>query len=318
MDLETAVFQLQDPVSCKDPRAYSLPRDYYTDYICHDHDHDRDMENYSPPPIVQANLDDSKDNTEAEMGTNSSASSEDGSSGAAGGFPFPDAVAVTVVRRRKRRRTITVKNKEDVESQRMTHIAVERNRRRQMNEYLAILRSMMPPSYVRRGDQASIVGGAINFVKELEQLHLLSLKKAAAVHKETHPSSPSSVPPQLQNPPSIFSDFFTFPQYSTGASGVPASNTATVADVEVAVVEGHANIKVRSRWQPAQLLKMVVGLHSLHLYVLHLTLTAADPTVFFSFCVKVEESSQLNSANEIAAVVYEMICRIQGEANSHV
>jgi hypothetical protein len=37
-----------------------------------------------------------------------------------------------------------------VESQRMTHIAVERNRRRQMNEYLRILRSLMPGSYVQR------------------------------------------------------------------------------------------------------------------------------------------------------------------------
>lgn len=52
--------------------------------------------------------------------------------------------------RRKRRRTKTTKNQEEIESQRMTHIAVERNRRKQMNEYLAILRSLMPPSYVQR------------------------------------------------------------------------------------------------------------------------------------------------------------------------
>lgn len=32
----------------------------------------------------------------------------------------------------------------------MTHIAVERNRRRQMNDYLAVLRSLMPPSYAQR------------------------------------------------------------------------------------------------------------------------------------------------------------------------
>lgn len=33
---------------------------------------------------------------------------------------------------------------------RMTHISVERNRRKQMNEHLAILRSLMPTSYVQR------------------------------------------------------------------------------------------------------------------------------------------------------------------------
>ncbi|KAL8127500.1 transcription factor bHLH94-like [Apium graveolens] len=52
--------------------------------------------------------------------------------------------------RRKRRRIKASKNKEEVENQRMTHIAVERNRRKQMNDYLALLRSLMPPSYAQR------------------------------------------------------------------------------------------------------------------------------------------------------------------------
>lgn len=54
--------------------------------------------------------------------------------------------------RRKRRRTArgSNKNREELENQRMTHIAVERNRRKQMNEYLTVLRSLMPSSYVQR------------------------------------------------------------------------------------------------------------------------------------------------------------------------
>ncbi|KAJ6372061.1 hypothetical protein OIU77_002394 [Salix suchowensis] len=70
----------------------------------------------------------------------------------------------------KRKRQRTIRTSEEVESQRMTHIAVERNRRKQMNEHLRVLRSFMPGSYVQRGDQASIIGGAIEFVRELEQL----------------------------------------------------------------------------------------------------------------------------------------------------
>ena len=66
---------------------------------------------------------------------------------AAAGAPNPTAAAAG---RRKRRRTRVVKNKEEVESQRRTHIAVERNRRRQMNEYLAALRSLMPSTYAQR------------------------------------------------------------------------------------------------------------------------------------------------------------------------
>lgn len=53
-------------------------------------------------------------------------------------------------RPRKRRRTRSSKNQEDIENQRMTHIAVERNRRRQVNDYLAVLRSFLPPSYAQR------------------------------------------------------------------------------------------------------------------------------------------------------------------------
>lgn len=64
--------------------------------------------------------------------------------------PAAAAAATTAGGRRKRRRTKSSKNKEEIENQRMTHIAVERNRRKQMNEYLAILRSLMPPSYVQR------------------------------------------------------------------------------------------------------------------------------------------------------------------------
>lgn len=56
----------------------------------------------------------------------------------------------TTREKRKRKRTRPIKNKEDVENQRMTHIAVERNRRRQMNDHLSVLRSLMPPSYIQR------------------------------------------------------------------------------------------------------------------------------------------------------------------------
>ncbi|XP_013634339.1 PREDICTED: transcription factor bHLH70-like isoform X2 [Brassica oleracea var. oleracea] len=77
--------------------------------------------------------------------------------------------------KRKRRRSKPMKNREEIESQRMTHITVERNRRRQMNVHLNSLRSIIPSSYFLRGDQASIVGGAIDFVKILEQ-HLQSLE----------------------------------------------------------------------------------------------------------------------------------------------
>jgi hypothetical protein len=53
-------------------------------------------------------------------------------------------------RTRTRTRTRAPKQGDEVESQRMTHIAVERNRRKQMNEHLASLRALMPGSYVQK------------------------------------------------------------------------------------------------------------------------------------------------------------------------
>ena len=64
-----------------------------------------------------------------------------------------------------RKRPRTVKTSEEVESQRMTHIAVERNRRKQMNEHLRVLRSFMPGSYVR--GKLLIKGEDILMVRQL-------------------------------------------------------------------------------------------------------------------------------------------------------
>ncbi|KAI3751398.1 hypothetical protein L2E82_22484 [Cichorium intybus] len=53
--------------------------------------------------------------------------------------------------KKKGRRTPRVsKNREEVETQRMTPIAVERNRQKQMDEHLAVLPSRMSESYVQR------------------------------------------------------------------------------------------------------------------------------------------------------------------------
>ncbi|THU60793.1 hypothetical protein C4D60_Mb07t16480 [Musa balbisiana] len=217
-------------------------------------------------------------------------------------------------RRRKRRRLKSFKNQEEVENQRMAHIAVERNRRKQINEYLAVLRSLMPASYVQKGDQASIVGGAIDFVKQLEKfVHSLEAHKRV---KQRSSSSPSS-----------FADFFSFPQYSSNSpccaksaaddsAGEPAveNHSPVVAEVEVTMVETHANLKVLSTRRPKQLQNMVVGLQSLHLTTLHLNVTTIADMVLYSFSLKVEDECLLTSADEIATAVHQMVAKIQQDA----
>ncbi|KAG0476294.1 hypothetical protein HPP92_013135 [Vanilla planifolia] len=219
--------------------------------------------------------------------------------------------AVETNQRRKRRRTKGLKNREQKETQRMTHIAVERNRRRQMNDHLAVLRSLMPPSYVQKGDQASIVGGAINFVKELEHLHQ-SLK----VHKQLKQTRNGGFNETPIGTPLTM--FLANPQYSsTNAAVVAATNPnsadAALADIEVTLVESHANLKVLSKRRPKQLLCLVLGLHELRLAVLHLNLTTVEPMVLYSFNLKVEEDCELASADDIAAAVHRIMERFREE-----
>ncbi|OEL17647.1 hypothetical protein BAE44_0021334 [Dichanthelium oligosanthes] len=249
--------------------------------------------------------------------------------------PEPAAAAV----RRKRRRTKVVKNKEEIETQRMTHIAVERNRRRQMNEYLAVLRSLMPPSYAHRGDQASIVGGAINYVRELEQL-LQSLEAQKSIKNRAAGSMDAA------GSSSPFAGFFSFPQYSTTSAHGCCSSTslvssssnttnattnsdasggsaesgrpAAVADIEVTMVEGHASLKVLARRRPKQLLKLVAGLHQLCIPPLHLNMTSVDAMVLYTFSLKVEDDSKMGSVEDIATAVHEILGSIQQQEETAV
>lgn len=94
------------------------------------------------------------------------------------------------------------------EPQRMSHITVERNRRKQMNDHLSVLRSLMPCFYVKRGDQASIISGVIDYINELQQvLQSLEAKKQRKAYSEVLSprvpvvSSPRPSPLSPRKPP---------------------------------------------------------------------------------------------------------------------
>ncbi|KAG8477537.1 hypothetical protein CXB51_030364 [Gossypium anomalum] len=158
--------------------------------------------------------------------------------------------------RRKRKRKKAAKNKEEVESQRMTHIAVERNRRRQMNDYLNSLRSLMPPCYIQRGDQASIIAGAIDFVKELEQF-LQSLE----AQKRTRKSRKATI--ACQSPPWKF------------------ISKNMKMDLKMDIAGRKAG----------QLIQAIVTLETLRLTVLHLNITTSQASVLYSFNLKFQNFS---------------------------
>ncbi|KAE8661882.1 Transcription factor bHLH71 [Hibiscus syriacus] len=226
----------------------------------------------------------------------------------------PSTAAETAVRRpnqalqerkKRRRKPRVCKNKEEAETQRMTHIAVERNRRKQMNEHLAVLRSLMPESYVQRGDQASIVGGAIEFVKELEHLlQTLEAEKFRVLQQVIHAAANEETSNTNSNLP-------FFMHHQTTWSHIPdkytSSTKATSADIEVTLIETHANLRIISWKGPTQLSKLVARFQSLDLSILHLNITTMDPLVLYSISAKVEEGCQLSSVDDIARAVHHMI-----------
>ncbi|KAJ0258163.1 Transcription factor bHLH70 [Hirschfeldia incana] len=186
-------------------------------------------------------------------------------------------VAASVSReKRKRKRTKPAKNTEEMESQRMTHIAVERNRRRQMNVYLNSLRSLIPSSYILRGDQASIVGGAIDFVKILEQ-QLQSLE-AQKITRQTDTK-----------------------HISLRASDEEQSSKLRI---DATVIESHVNLKIQCPRKQGQLLRSIIWLEKLRFTVLHLNVTSpCNASVSYAFNLKMEDDCVLGSADEITAAV---------------
>ena len=82
-----------------------------------------------------------------------------------------------------------------------------------------------------------------------------------------------------------------YPQYTWSQSQIPnkyASKTkATIADIEVTLIETHANLRILSRKGPRQLSKLVDGFQSLYLSILHLNVTTMDPLVLYSISAKV-------------------------------
>ncbi|CAL0315427.1 unnamed protein product [Lupinus luteus] len=216
--------------------------------------------------------------------------------------------------RRKRKRTRPAKSIEDVENQRMTHIAVERNRRRQMNDHLSVLRSLMPSSYIQRGDQASTIGGAIDFVKELEQL-LQSLEAQKMVRKNeeggndnsNNNNNGSSASGLCKPPASLLSS-----EEAKFGDELRTEMKSNLGHIEVTLIQTHVNLKIECQRKPGQLIKVIVALEDLRLTILHLNITSTVTSVLYSLNLKIEEDCKLGSANDIADAVHQILSFING------
>ncbi|MCD7453248.1 hypothetical protein HAX54_020288 [Datura stramonium] len=186
----------------------------------------------------------------------------------------------------KKRRKTRMKSSEEVENQRMTHIEVERNRRKQMNEHLHVLRSLMPTSYVQRGDQASIVGGAIEFVRELEQLlQCLESQKRRKLNGDHNYSPYNNLPLANENEIGPIQE-------------EKAEIKSCLADVEVKILGfDNAMIKILSKRRPGQLINTISALQDLQLNIIHTNVTTIEQTVLYSFNVKISGEKRFTADN---------------------
>ncbi|GFP83978.1 transcription factor mute [Phtheirospermum japonicum] len=163
----------------------------------------------------------------------------------------------------------------------MSHIAVERNRRRQMNEHLKVLRSLTPCFYIKRGDQASIIGGVIEFIKELQQVaQSLEGKKR---RKSLSPSSPGPSPRQLQ----LISSPQPDSPFGSNFKELGACCNSPVADVEAKISGSNVLLKTISRRIPGQVVRIISVLEKLSFEILHLNISSMEDTVLYSFVIKV-------------------------------
>ncbi|PUZ58684.1 hypothetical protein GQ55_5G527500 [Panicum hallii var. hallii] len=221
----------------------------------------------------------------------------------------------------------------------MSHIAVERNRRRQMNDHLKVLRSLTPALYIKRGDQASIIGGAIDFIRELQQvLESLEARKkrrssASGGFSPSPTPSPrshlalssssggrgaatSSAGSSTPSPPVLVVG--NKHQQALAVKELAACCNSPVADVEARISGANVLLRTLSRRAPGQAARMVALLEALHLEVLHLNISTMEDTVLHSFVLKIGLECQLSVEDLAYEVQQTFVCfREQEEQQDH-
>ncbi|CAH9071878.1 unnamed protein product [Cuscuta epithymum] len=192
----------------------------------------------------------------------------------------------------------------------MSHIGVERKRRRQMNDQLNILRSLTPSSYIQRGDQASIVGGVIEFIKELHQVQ----QSMEAKKRRIHSLSPDRPPLQPITPTqhletSSSSNCMMDVNTNSGCefNEVGACCNSPVADVEARISGSNVILKTISRRVRGQILTIINVLETFSFEILQLNISSIDDTVLYTFVIKIGLECQI-SVEELALEVQHCFC----------
>lgn len=128
-------------------------------------------------------------------------------------------------------------------------------------------------------------------MKELEHLlQSLEARKLQLLQQQvTQNNEDNAIISKLMQPP--FAQFFVYPQYTWSQNPNKYTSktkaAAAIADIEVTLIETHANLRILTQRRSGQLTKLVAGFQSLFLTILHLNVTTIDPLVLYSISAKV-------------------------------
>ncbi|KAF8394456.1 hypothetical protein HHK36_020664 [Tetracentron sinense] len=129
------------------------------------------------------------------------------------------------------------------------------------------------------GDQASIIAGVIEFIKELhEVLRSLESKK----QRKSLSPGPGPSPRPLQLTPTPDSPFG-----SESVKELSACCNSSIADVEAKISGSNVILRTISRRIPGQIVKIISLLEKFSFEILHLNISTMEDTVLYSFVIKV-------------------------------
>ncbi|KAL6971457.1 hypothetical protein U1Q18_031134 [Sarracenia purpurea var. burkii] len=165
-----------------------------------------------------------------------------------------------------------------------------------------------------KGDQASIIGGVIEFIKELHHV-LQSLESKKQRKSSLSPSSGPSprslvqIIPHSQPPPpeTMIVPFGSSDQNTVKELQGACCCNSSVADVEAKISGPNVILRTISRRIPGQVVKIINVLEKHSFEILHLNISSMEDTVLYSFVVKIGLECQL-SVEELALEVQQSFC----------
>lgn len=193
------------------------------------------------------------------------------------------------------------------------HFATERQRREYLNEKYQNLRTLVPNP--TKADRASIVGDAIDYIKELvrtvdEMKTLVEQKRSSGIgrskrHKINHDHVESSS--QHESVLQCGQDQKFLTNGSLRSSWLQRTSKDGT-QVDVRIVDNEVNIKLIQRKRRSCLLSVSLVLHELHLEILHANGANIGEHYIFMFNTKIYEGSS-EYARSIATKLMDAVDR---------